>query len=423
MVGYCINTTLESKVLERIKSVPVPQVRKCAIAYSGGLDSTLGIELLRRVYRADTIIPITVDVGQGREEIELAERRSAVLQVHPLLIDARELFSREWLAKAIRANGSYWGYPVSTSMTRQLIAQQVARKAVELGCDAVLEGSTGRGNDQYRMHNVFKMFAPQLQVLVPVRDFDLTRAEELELCRQWGVPVEEIISGGDDKTLWCRSIASGAIALNQEIPDSIWMWHVPPERAEDRAEVLALSFQQGLPVALDGEYLDLVDLIERLNRRAGACGLGRIDIFEDGIMGLKSREIYEAPAAEVILKVKADLEGQNLSKEEREFKHLVDNRWASMVYHGEWFHPLKEELDAFVECSQKHVNGTVKVKLYKGNLEILERERSSSSLFYPEIRSIEGSGFDQKWCADAAKVRGLPFEILARRDKRRKESA
>ncbi|MEE8591069.1 MAG: argininosuccinate synthase [Spirochaetia bacterium] len=413
--------TLDSKVLERIESVPIPQVRKCAIAYSGGLDSTLGIELLRRVYRADTIIPITVDVGQGREEIELAERRSAKLQVQPLLIDARELFSREWLAKAIQANGSYWGYPVSTSMTRQLIAQAVAWKAAELGCDAVLEGSTGRGNDQYRMHNVFKMFAPQLQILVPVRDFDLTRAEELELCRQWGVPVEEIISGGDDKTLWCRSIASGAIALNQEIPDSIWMWYVPPERAEDQAEVLELTFRQGLPVALDGESLDLVALIERLNRRAGACGLGRIDIFEDGIMGLKSREIYEAPAAEVILKVKADLEGQCLSKEEREFKRLVDNRWASMVYHGEWFHPLKEELDAFVECSQKHVNGTVKVKLYKGNLEILERERSWSSLFYPEIRSIEGSGFDQRWCADAAKVRGLPFEILARRDKRRKE--
>jgi argininosuccinate synthase len=418
-----MKTTLDSKVLERIASVPVPQVRKCAIAYSGGLDSTLGIELLRRVYRADSIIPITVDVGQGREEIELVERRSAALKVRPLLIDARELFSREWLAKAIQANGSYWGYPVSTSMTRQLIAQQVAWKAAELGCDAVLEGSTGRGNDQYRMHNVFKMFAPQLQILVPVRDFDLTRTEELELCRQWGVPVEEIISGGDDKTLWCRSIASGAIALNQEIPDSIWMWHVPPERSEERAEVLELTFEGGLPVALDGESLDLVTLIDKLNRRAGTSGLGRIDIFEDGIMDLKSREIYEAPAAEVILKVKADLEGQNLSKEEREFKQLVDNRWASMVYHGEWFHPLKEELDAFVECSQKHVNGTVKVKLYKGNLEILERERSWSSLFYPEIRSIEGSGFDQKWCADAAKVRGLPFEILARRDKRRKENA
>jgi argininosuccinate synthase len=410
-----MTTTMSSELLERLEAVPVPRVRKCAIAYSGGLDSTLGIELLRRVYRADTVIPITVDVGQGREEIELSERRSAALRIRPLLIDAREEFSREWLAKAIRANSSYWGYPVSTSMTRQLIAQKVARKAVELGCDAVLEGSTGRGNDQYRMHNVFKMFAPQLEILVPVRDFDLTRSEELELCRLWEVPVEEIICGGDDKTLWCRSIASGAIGLNQEIPDSIWMWHIPPERAADRAEVLELTYEQGLPVALDGEPLDLVALIDILNQRAGACGLGRIDIFEDGIMGLKSREIYEAPAAEVILKVKTDLEGQCLTKEEREFKRLVDNRWASMVYHGEWFHPLKEELDAFVQCSQRTVNGTVKVKMYKGNLEILARERSSSSLFYPEIRSIEANGFDQRWCADAAKIRGLPFEVLARR--------
>jgi argininosuccinate synthase len=410
-----MTTTMSSELLERLEAVPVPRVRKCAIAYSGGLDSTLGIELLRRVYRADTVIPITVDVGQGREEIELSERRSAALRIRPLLIDAREEFSREWLAKAIRANSSYWGYPVSTSMTRQLIAQKVARKAVELGCDAVLEGSTGRGNDQYRMHNVFKMFAPQLEILVPVRDFDLTRSEELELCRLWEVPVEEIICGGDDKTLWCRSIASGAIGLNQEIPDSIWMWHIPPERAADRAEVLELTYEQGLPVALDGEPLGLVALIDILNQRAGACGLGRIDIFEDGIMGLKSREIYEAPAAEVILKVKTDLEGQCLTKEEREFKRLVDNRWASMVYHGEWFHPLKEELDAFVQCSQRTVNGTVKVKMYKGNLEILARERSSSSLFYPEIRSIEANGFDQRWCADAAKIRGLPFEVLARR--------
>jgi argininosuccinate synthase len=409
-----MKATMSSPLLDRIEAVPVPRVRKCAIAYSGGLDSTLGIEMLRRIYRADTIIPITVDVGQGRQEIELAERRSAALRIKPLLIDAREEFSRSWLAKAIAANGSYWGYPVATSMTRQLIAQKVAAKAGELGCDAVLEGSTGRGNDQYRMHNVFKMLAPRLEVLVPVRDFDLTRREELELCRIWGVPMEEIISGGDDKTLWCRSIASGAIGVNQQIPDSIWLWHVPPEQAADRTQVLALTFEHGVPVALDGEPLDLVSLIETLNHRAGACGLGRIDIFEDGIMGLKSREIYEAPAAEVIFRVKADLEAQCLTKEEREFKRLVDTRWASMVYHGEWFHPLKEELDAFIACSQKWVNGTVKVKLYKGNLEILSRE-CPSTLFYPEIRSIEANGFDQRWCADAARIRGLPFEVLARR--------
>jgi len=410
-----MNTTLSTGLLERIQELPVPTVNKCAIAYSGGLDSTLGIELLRRIYRAKEIVPITVDVGQGGEEIELSERRSRTLRIQPLLIDARKQFSREWLAKAIRANGSYWGYPVSTSMTRQLIARMVAEKAVELGCDAVLEGSTGRGNDQYRMHNVFKMFAPSLEILVPVRDLDLTRSDELELCRLWGVPVEELISGGDDKTLWCRSIASGAVDMNQQIPDSIWMWHVRPEEAADQPQIVSIAFEQGLPVALDGKDLDLVSLIERLNRKAGACGLGRIDIFEDGIMGLKSREIYEAPAAEVILRAKADLEAQCLTKEEREFKRLVDNRWASMVYHGEWFHPLKEELDAFIERSQIHVNGSIKVKLYKGNLEILERDRSASSLFYPEVRSIQASGFDQKWCADAARIRGLPFEILARR--------
>jgi argininosuccinate synthase len=416
-----MQTALCSSLLERLEATAVPKARKCAIAYSGGLDSTLGIELLRRIYRAEQIVPITVDVGQGSEEIETAWRRSRQLRVEPLLIDARELFSRQWLAKAIAANGSYWGYPVSTSMTRQLIAQQVAQKALELDCDAVLEGSTGRGNDQYRMHNVFKIFSPELRVLVPVRDFDLTRSQELELCRLWGVPVEEMISGGDDKTLWCRSIASGAVKLNQEIPDSVWMWHVPPERAPDRPERLELTFRQGLPAVLDGESLDLVELIERLNGRAGACGLGRIDIFEDGIMGLKSREIYEAPAAQVILALKTDLEGQCLTKEEREFKRLVDNRWASMVYHGEWFHPLKEELDAFVARSQEHVNGSVKVKLYKGNLEIRERERSGSSLFCPEIRSIDSSGFDQRWCADAARVRGLPFEVLARRKRKLKE--
>ncbi|MBN1834224.1 MAG: argininosuccinate synthase [Spirochaetales bacterium] len=408
-----MNTIRET--LAKIEGTPMPQVRHCAVAYSGGLDSTLGIELLRRIYRAERITAINVDVGQGEAEMAMARRRSAALGIEPLRVDARALFASEWLAPAIRANSNYWGYPVSTSMTRQLIAREVARLALELGCDSILEGSTGRGNDQFRMHNVFSLFAPGLSVLVPVRDFDLTRSEELELCRHWEVPVEEVISGGDDKTLWCRSIASGAVALNQEIPDHLWMWYVPPERAPEAARDVELEYEQGLPVRLDGEALPLAEIIERLNLLAGAHGIGRIDFFEDGIMGLKSREVYEAPAATVILSLKADLEGQCLTKEEREFKHLVDNRWASMVYHGEWFHPLKEELDAFVEASQRFVNGRLVARLYKGTVRIVERERSWSSLFCPEIRSIEASGFDQRWSRDAARIRGLPFEVLARR--------
>jgi len=402
----------------KVEPVEVPEVKKAAIAYSGGLDSSLGIELLRRKYKADEIVCITADVGQGQEEIDESYKKAEILKVDPIMIDIKDEFTENWLKKAIMANSDYLGYPVSTSMTRQLIAREVALKSVELGCNAIMEGSTGKGNDQYRMHNVFKMFAPDLHVLVPVRDFDLTRQEELALCESWGIPVTEMISGGDDKTLWCRSIASGSIDLNQELPDDIWMWLTVPEKAPDKPECVAVTFEKGIPVALDGKDLSLADLVANLNEIGGRNGVGRIDMFEDGIMDLKSREIYEAPGAHIVLKLHADLEGQCLTKEERQFKKMVDAKWAYMTYHGEWYHPLKSALDAFVAQTQDMVNGTVKVKLYKGNIEIVEREACDSSLFSPEIRSIKASGFDQRWCANASKVRGLPFEILAKRNKK-----
>jgi len=312
------------------------------------------------------------------------------------------------------ANSDYMGYPVSTSMTRQLIARKVAEKAVELGADALVEGSTGKGNDQYRMHNVFTMFAPGRKIIVPVRDFDLTRSEEEALCRAWGIPVTETIAGGDDKTMWCRSIASGAIDLNMEIPDEVWMWYVPPEKAPDEPRVVELVYEKGIPVAMDGKQMPLKELVPALNEIAGAHGVGKIDIFEEGIMNLKSRELYEAPAATVILKTHRDLEQMCLTKDELLFKKGVEQRWAYMVYHGEWFHPLREALDAFIAKTQEMVKGTVRVRLFKGNVDIIYRD-SPTSLFSPEIRSIKAGGFDQRTCADAAKIRGLIFEILAKR--------
>ncbi|MCK4851244.1 MAG: argininosuccinate synthase, partial [Phycisphaerae bacterium] len=338
------NSDIEKKVLNQ----QVASVSKVAVAYSGGLDSSLAIEFLRRVYKAEKIVPITIDVGQGQEEIDLGNAKAKQLGIQPIIIDAKEEFSTQWLTKAIRANSDYNGYPVSTSMTRQLVARIVALEARKQGCDAVLEGSTGKGNDQYRMHNVFKFFAPELTVLVPVRDFDLTRSQEEELCRLWGVPVTEGITGGDDKTLWCRSIASGAIDLDQVLPDDIWMWYVPPAKAQDKPESLTLEFVEGLPVKLNGQALPLDDLVSELNLIAGRSGIGLIDMFEDGIMSLKSREIYEAPAAKVILKLHRDLEAQCLTKEEIHFKNIVEDRWAYMTYHGEWYHPLKNALDAFI---------------------------------------------------------------------------
>ena len=415
-----MSTTLNGKsgllaeALKKVEETEVPLLNKIAIAFSGGLDSTLCIVLAREKYGAD-VVPITVDVGQGDEEIQQSFSKAEELGITPILIDAKEEFATEWLTKAIQANSDYNGYPVSTSMTRQLIAAKVAQKAAELGCDALMEGSSGRGNDQYRMHNVFSIFAPELKILVPVRDFDLTRTEELALCEHYGVPVTEIISGGDDKTLWCRSIASGGIGLDTELPDEIWMWLTPPASAPDEPTTLSLTFENGLPVALDGQPMPLTTIIETLNDLAGANGVGKIDIFEDGIMDLKSREIYEAPGAKVVLTVHKDMEAATLTKQQLVMKKQIDAQWGSLVYHGEWFQPLKANLDAFIASTQSVVQGTWTISLYKGNIEIVKRE-SAAMLFKPEIRSIAGSGFNQQLCGPAAYIRGLPFQIIALRD-------
>lgn len=401
-------------ILDKINSTPVPKVKKVALAYSGGLDSSLSVALLKRVYKAKEIVPITLDIGQGEEEIIESQKKAKVLGIEPIMVDMKNEFTKNWLIRAIHANSDYLGYPVSTSMTRQIIAKKVAEIALEKGCDAITEGSSGKGNDQYRMHNVFKTFAPNLTILVPVRDFDLTRVEEEELCRHWDVPVTETIRGGDDKTMWCRSIASGAIGLNQELPDDIWMWYQPPENAPDELEIIEIEFKEGIPVSLNKRKKTLAQIISELNVIGGRNAIGKIDMFEDGIMDLKSREIYEAPGATIILKLHRDLEQFCLTKDEVQFKKMVEQKWAYLIYHGFAYHPLRVALDAFLKTTQNVVNGTYRIKLYKGNVDILSRE-SKTSLFYPEIRSIAGKGFDQRMCADAAKIKGLPFEILAKR--------
>ncbi len=403
-----------SALLEKIQSIPVKPVRKVALAYSGGLDSSLCVALAREKYQVEELFAITVDVGQGQEEMAVALAKARVLGIAPIVIDAREEFATEWLPRAIRANSSYEGYPVSTSMTRQLIAARVADLALDLGCDALMEGSSGKGNDQYRMHNVFKLFAPQLQVIVPVRDFDLTRGDEEQLCKELGIPVTEVIQGGDDKTLWCRSLASGAIRLQQEVPDSVWIWWKPLAQAPDLPTRVTVTFEQGVPTALNGKGLGLQELVAELNVLAGQQGIGKIDIFEDGIMGLKSRELYEAPAATVLLKLHHDLEQFCLTKEEVDFKAQVDQKWAYLVYHGAWFHPLKEALDAFIAQTQTQLNGTIVADLFKGTIELRQRE-SDHSLFFPEIRGLQSRSFNQQLCGPAAQIAGLPWEILAMR--------
>jgi len=406
---------LKSKLLEKIDATPVKTAKKVALAYSGGLDSSLCAILAKEKYQVEELFAITVDVGQGQDEMDAAIQKAKVLGITPIVVDVKDEFADNWLAKAIQANSNYEGYPVSTSMTRQLIASKIAALALQLGCDAIMEGSSGKGNDQYRMHNVFKLFAPQLEVLVPVRDFDLTRGDEEELSKELGIPITEVMQGGDDKTLWCRSLASGAIGLNQPIPDNAWLWLQPPAKQSSTPTQISVTFDHGVPVALDGKELSLPEIVAKLNVIAGSHGIGKIDIFEDGIMGLKSRELYEAPAAAVLLKLHHDLEQFTLTKEELDFKNGVDQKWAYLVYHGAWFNPLKSALDAFIEATQAQVSGTVTASLFHGTIDLVSRQ-SNHSLFFPEIRGLQSRSFNQQLCGPAAQIGGLPWEVLAKRN-------
>ncbi len=403
------------------------KVKKVALAYSGGLDSALCIklfldsaiarELVDDDYGTDEVLCITVDVGLDDQELDECKSKAELMNVPWTYIDAREEFANDWISKAIGANSNYEGYPVSTSMTRQLIARKVAEFAVENGCDGLAEGSTGKGNDQYRMHNVFKIFAPELEAIAPIRDFNFTRDEEKNLSARLGIPYKAGI--GDDRTMWCRSIGSGEVDnLQMRIAQEDYMWYIFPENAPDEPTELEIEFENGIPVKL-GDKTELADIINHLNDLGGKNGIGKIDMFEDGLIGLKSREAYEAPAAEIILKLHKDLEQLCLTKEEVQFKAMIDARWAYMVYHGAWFHPLKNDLDAFIAESQKVVNGKYKIQLYKGNIDILERE-SSSGLFAPELRSLATRGFDQRDSGPAVHIHGMQYQILGARAERLK---
>ena len=402
-------------------AIEIPQIKKVAVAYSGGLDSALALKLLPEYYGAQEVLACTVNVGLTDEEIEMCKSKAELLGVLWLLIDAEQEFVNDFVTKAIRANSSYEGYPVATSMTRQLIARKVAEFAVEQGCDAICEGSTGKGNDQFRMHNVFSLFAPDLTVILPVRDFNMNREEEKELSGKYGIPYKAGI--GDDLTMWCRSIGSGEVSnLQMRIPQDEYIWYKYPENAPDEPREMEIEFENGLPSRAD-DKTDLAEIIHYLNDVGGENAIGKIDMFEDGMIGLKSREVYEAPAAEIILTLHRDCEQLCLTKEQVQFKPIVERQWAYMVYHGGWYHPVKVDCDAFIEASQWAVNGKYKVVLYKGNIDIISRE-SDSRLFRPELRAIvereKEPGevrivWDQQESGPAVKIHGFQYQILGHR--------
>ncbi len=385
-------------------------------AYSGGLDSTLILILLKEKYGYKKVVPVLVDVGQGDEEIAIAKERAGKLGIDLVFFDAKKEFVKDYIFRCIRANGSYEGYPIGTSMSRVLIATKVAEVAKKVGAEAVAHGCTGKGNDQYRMETTFKYYAPNLKVIAPIRELDLSRPVEEDMLRKHGIePTKMVGTVGGDVNMWSHSIGSGQVEdLHSQYPKD-YLWAKPIEKTPDEPREVKITYKKGVPVDVDG-IKDPVEMILYLNEVGGEHGVGRIDILEDGVIGLKSRELYEAPAATILLKLHADLEHLTLTKEQLRLKHEVDRMWADMVYHAMWLHPLKKDLDAFIDSTQEYVNGEMKVKLFKGNVNIIER-KSLDSLFKPELRSIKRGGFDQRESTGAVHVYSLPYRVYGERKK------
>jgi argininosuccinate synthase len=366
----------------------MPETTRVALAFSGGLDTTVCVPLLEEEYGYDEVIGVTVDVGQPAKEFDEAEETAAALGVEQHVVDAREEFAQLCL-RSVKANATYQGYPLGTALARPVIAKAIRDAALEEGCDALAHGCTGKGNDQLRFEAVWR--DSPLEVVAPVRELGLTREWEKEYAEERGLPLE----GGDegrysiDTNIWSRSIEGSELENPATVPeDDIYDWTDNPSGKEP--ELVEIEFEDGQPVALDGEPVAPVELIEGLNERAGAHGVGRTDMMEDRMLGLKVRENYEHPAATVLLTAHEALEQLVLTQEERQFKQQVDQQWALKGYQGLIDAPFVDALEGFVETTSERVTGTVTVKLEGGHCRPVARESGYA------VYSESAASFDEE---------------------------
>jgi len=413
-----------------IKTLPIRLVKiltsmRVVLAYSGGLDTSVAIKWLQEKYQAE-VITLTLDLGQ-EEDLKAAEENSLMLgSVKHYGLDVREPFVRSYVFPSIKANGLYEGkYPLSTALGRPLIASKLVEVAEKEGAQAVAHGCTGKGNDQVRLDVTVKALNPALKIIAPVREWGLTRDQEMAYAQERGVPVSAKKSiYSIDQNLWGRSIESGVLEdPTIEPPSDAFEWVVRPEEAPDKPTYLKLTFEDGVPLSVDGVELEPIRLINLLNRVAGSNGVGIIDHIEDRLVGIKSREVYECPAATVILEAHRELEKLVLTRHELNFKRLVDTAWSELVYTGLWVDPLKEDLDAFVESTQERVSGTVTLKLYKGGMRVVGRS-SPYSIYDPKLATYSSeSTFNQRLAEGFIEIWGLPSRVSATRNKLQKVTA
>jgi argininosuccinate synthase len=389
------------------------------LAYSGGLDTSICIPLLKERYEYTRVVTVAVNVGQRDEEIETATAKGKKFADRHYTIDAREKFVRDHIFPAIKANGSYEGYPMGTSLARPLIAEEVVKIAKKEGASAVAHGCTGKGNDQLRFDVIIR--SAGLDVVAPVRELNLTRDWEIRYAKEHRIPIP--VKKGKpwsmDENCWSRSIEGGRLEdPAYHPPEEIYLWTVSPRQAPDKPETLTIGFEKGVPVALNGKKLKGYDLIQKLNVLAGAHGIGRNDLIEDRILGLKARENYEHPAATVLLTAHRDLEGLVLSRQEIAFKHIVDDKWSELAYMGLVGEPLYSALNAFIDTTQERVNGLVDLELFKGSVRVLGRS-SPDSLYSNDLVSFDSESLDQCHAIGVSHYYGIQARILKQRSKKK----
>lgn len=389
---------------------------KVVLAYSGGLDTSVAVKWLQETYNLD-VIAYTVDLGQGKE-IELVRQRAlATGACEAVAADARNLFIDYFVWPSLMAGALYEGkYPLATALGRPLIAKLMIDVARQYGATAVAHGCTGKGNDQVRFDVSFQTLAPDLKIIAPAREWKWTRSEELQYAAKHGIATDVTKESpySIDQNLWGRSIESGVLEDPWVTPPAdVYQWTVDPTDAPDEPEVVEIEFEQGQPVALDGEALDGLELIDRLSRLGGRHGVGRIDHVENRLVGIKSREIYEAPAAVILHEAHRELESLTLSKEAQRFKVHVSQACADIVYNGLWFGSFHQDLMAFVASNQRFVSGSVRVRLYKGRC-ATEGRRSEYSLYSQELATYEaGDRYDHAAAVGFIKIHGLAQQTQA----------
>jgi argininosuccinate synthase len=394
---------------------------RIVLAYSGGLDTSVAIGWLANDTGAD-VVAVAADVGQGGEDLDVIRQRALDCgAVEAVVADVRDEFATDFCVPALRANALYMdAYPLVSALSRPLIVKHLVTAARYHGADAVAHGCTGKGNDQVRFEVGIGALAPELNVLAPVRDSGMTRDKAIAFAEERGLPIDVSKKSpySIDQNVWGRAVETGFLEdpWNGPIED-LYSYTSDPSKPRDADEVI-VTFVDGAPTAIDGKPVTMLQAIEQLNQRAGAHGVGRLDMVEDRLVGIKSREVYEAPGAIALITAHRELEALTLERDLARFKRQVEQRWSELVYDGLWFSPLKHSLDAFIDSASRNISGDIRLVLHQGRAVVAGR-RSSASLYDYGLATYDAEDtFDQTLAKGFVDLWGLPSRIAAARDRR-----